>query len=72
VPEHQLDDADVDAVGQQPARAFVPQVVPAQVDALELFAVPRGARAAGPWLVAERQQFERLPRGLDVRLGRAG
>jgi hypothetical protein len=24
VPEHQLDDADVDAVGEQPAGAFVP------------------------------------------------
>ena len=47
VSEHQLDDADVHAVGEQATGAFVPQVVPAQVDALELFTVPDGARAAG-------------------------
>jgi hypothetical protein len=33
VSEHQLDDANVDAVGEQPAGALVSQVVPAQVDA---------------------------------------
>jgi len=26
--EHQLDDADVDAVREQPARAFVPEIAP--------------------------------------------
>ena len=35
VAEHQLDDADVDAVRQQAARAFVPQVVPAEIDPFE-------------------------------------
>jgi len=34
--EHQLDDADVDAIGEQPASAFMPQVVPAEIDPLEL------------------------------------
>jgi hypothetical protein len=40
VPEHQLNDTDVDTVRQQAARAFVTQVVPAQIDALELFSIP--------------------------------
>jgi hypothetical protein len=39
VPEHQLDDADIDPVGQQPARAFVTQVVPVQVDLLGVIVV---------------------------------
>ncbi len=30
--EHQLNDADIDAVRQQPTRAFVTLVAPAQVD----------------------------------------
>jgi hypothetical protein len=34
VAEHQLDDADVDAVRQEAAGAFVPQVVPVQADGL--------------------------------------
>jgi hypothetical protein len=33
VSDHQLDDANVDAVGQQSTRAFMAQVVPAQIDA---------------------------------------
>ena len=37
--EHQLDDADIDAVGQQSARAFVTQVVPVQVDLFEPLAI---------------------------------
>jgi hypothetical protein len=32
VAEHQLDNADIDSVGQQAARAFVTQIVPVQVD----------------------------------------
>jgi hypothetical protein len=32
VSEHHLNDADVDAVREQAARAFVPQVVPAEID----------------------------------------
>jgi hypothetical protein len=43
VAEHQLDDADVDAVREQPARAFVSQIVPAEIDPSELFTVPCGA-----------------------------
>jgi hypothetical protein len=35
VAEHQLDDADVDTVSQQSACAFVPEVVPAEIDPLE-------------------------------------
>ena len=34
--EHQLDDADVDAVREESTRAFVPQVVPAQIDTVRV------------------------------------
>jgi hypothetical protein len=40
VAEHQLDDPDVDAVGSQAARAFVTQVVPAEIDPFEMFSIP--------------------------------
>jgi hypothetical protein len=36
VTEHQLDGADIDAVRQQAAGAFVTQIVPVQVDLLQL------------------------------------
>jgi hypothetical protein len=71
VAEHQLDDADVDAVGEQPASAFVPQVMPAKIDLAKLFLVPYEAFGATPWLVAVRQKPERLPGCLDIRLIRA-
>jgi hypothetical protein len=48
VSEHQLNDADGDAVREQPARAFVAQVVPAKIDPLERFSVP--LRALPSWL----------------------
>jgi hypothetical protein len=35
VSEHQLDDADVDAVRQEPAGTLVPQVVPVEIDPRE-------------------------------------
>ena len=38
--EHQLNDADVDAVREQATGALVAQVVPAKIDLLELFAIP--------------------------------
>ena len=66
--EHELDDPDVDTVGQQPACAFMPQVVTAEIDPLELLAISRGAFATGPRLVAVREQLQRFPGGLDVRL----
>jgi hypothetical protein len=40
VSEHQLNDPDIDAVREQPTRALVAQVVPAEVDLLELFSIP--------------------------------
>jgi hypothetical protein len=47
------DDRDVDAVGEQPARAFVSQVVPPQVDPQQLFAIPLGSATtrlgSPPW-----------------------
>ena len=41
--EHQLDDADVDAVRQEPAGAFVTQVVPVQIDLAQLGAIDASA-----------------------------
>lgn len=40
VAEHQLDNADVDAVREQSARALVAQVVLAEIDAFELLSIP--------------------------------
>jgi len=39
VAEHQLNDPNVDAVGQQSARALVTQVVPAEIDAVQMFLI---------------------------------
>src|SRR5207248_2326757 len=57
VPEHQLDDADVDAVRQQPTSAFVPQVVPSEIDAPQLLRVPLHALLSRLRCDAVRQQF---------------
>ena len=42
VAEHQLDDPDVDATRQETARAFVSEVMPAEIDPLKLLTIPRG------------------------------
>ena len=47
VSEHQLNDPDVHAVREQPTRALVAQVVPAEVDLLELFAIPLRSLPSG-------------------------
>jgi hypothetical protein len=52
VPEHQLDDADVDAVREEAARAFVTQVMPVQVDLTQLGAIDAGSRLRALRLVA--------------------
>jgi len=44
VSEHQLDDADVDAIRQEPAGALMAQVVPVQVVCCSL---ARSTRAPG-------------------------
>ncbi|MEX2270005.1 MAG: hypothetical protein WD690_00950 [Vicinamibacterales bacterium] len=44
--EHQLNDPEVDAVGQQPAGAFVSEIVPSQIDALQLRTIPLGTLSA--------------------------
>ena len=48
MPEHQLDDPDVDTVCEKSTRAFVPEIVPAEVYPLELLAVPGRALPRGP------------------------
>jgi len=45
--EHQLNDPDVDAFREQAARAFVPQVVPAEIDPFELFSIPLRSLSSG-------------------------
>ena len=71
VAEHQLNDPNVDAISEQSARAFMPEVVPAEIDPLKLLAIPFGAFSAGLWLDAMCKQPECFPGGLDVRLVRA-
>jgi hypothetical protein len=70
VAEHQLNDPDVDAVSQQPARAFVPQIVPAEVDPLELLPIPFGTLPRWFWLDAVREQAKGFSGGLKLRLVR--
>jgi hypothetical protein len=78
VAEHQLDDADVDAVGKQPTGTFVPQVVPAQIDALQMFAVPFGSLL--PCFARERRRsrvvsaflFKRTPKRWNGDLATSG
>ena len=41
VAEHQLDDPNVDAIRQEPARPFVSEVVPTEIDPLKLLTIPR-------------------------------
>jgi hypothetical protein len=48
VSEYQLNHADVNAVSQQPARAFVAQVVPPQIDPVQVLAIPGRAVSARP------------------------
>jgi hypothetical protein len=55
VAEHQLNDADVDTVGQQSAGAFVSEIVPAQVDPLQLLTIPLGTFPRWSWLDAMRE-----------------
>lgn len=66
--EHQLDDADVDAVGEEPAGALVSKIVPAQVDAAQLLAIPGHPFSARLRLVVVGQELQRLPGRLDVGL----
>ena len=66
VTEHQLDDADVDAVRQEAAGALVPQIVPVQVELPQLLAVDPSSRPGAFCLVPVRDQEERFPGGLEA------
>ena len=48
VAEHQLNEPDVDAVREQPARPFVTTIVPAQVDLFEQCTTPLDNQAERP------------------------
>ena len=67
VSEHQLDDPDVDAVSQEATGAFVPQVVPMQVDPQRLsVARVRGHRGgAGSRVETEQVGVTRRPHGVN-------
>ena len=69
VAEHQLNDADVDAVGMQPAGAFVPQVVPAEIDPLELLTIPGGTLSRRSRFDVVREIAEAFPRPSAVPAG---
>ena len=66
--EHQLDDPDVDAVRMQPGGALVSQVVPTEVDPLQVLSVPFLALLLAPRLDAVGEQLERFPGRLNRRL----
>jgi hypothetical protein len=66
--QHQLNDPDVDAVREQAAGAFVTQVVPSQVDLLELMPIPLRSLLSGLRFDAVREEPQSFPAGLDVRL----
>ena len=68
VAEHQLDRSDVDAVSQQPAGAFVTQVVPVQIDLPELLAIDPRARLGTRGVDSIGHQQQRLPSGLEAGL----
>jgi hypothetical protein len=56
VAAHQLHDPDIPAVGQQSTRAFVPEVVPQQIDLLKLLPVPGRTRPRPFLLEAVRRE----------------
>lgn len=60
VSEHQLDNPDIDAVSQEATGAFVPEVVPAEVDLAELLAVPLRAGAGWSRLHAAPEEPQRF------------
>src|SRR5712691_10117675 len=66
VTEDQLDIANVDAVRQEAAGAFVPQIVPVQIDLLQLLAVHSSPRLRALCVVPVCNQEERFPRGLEA------
>ena len=58
--------ANVDAVRQQAAGAFVPQIVPMQVDLPELGAINTRARLFTCRVVTARDEQQRFPCGLEA------
>jgi hypothetical protein len=67
VSEHRLDDADIDAVGEQPAGALVSQIVPVQIELPQLLASTRAPGLARFRNRPDRNQSHERPSG--VRLG---
>jgi hypothetical protein len=66
VAEHQLDRADVYAVAQEPAGAFVTEIVPVQVDLPELLAIDASTVFRAFRVVPVRDKQQRLPSGLEA------
>ena len=56
VSEHQLNDADVDGIGQRPAGALVPQIVPVQINLPQLVTIDPSSRSHALRVVPVRDQ----------------
>ena len=63
--EQKLDCTQVETAGEPPARSFVTQVVPVQIDLRELLTVDPSARLASRRLDTVSEQHKRLPSGPD-------
>jgi hypothetical protein len=71
--EHQLNDPDVHAVGQEATGTLVPEVMPSEIDAPQSLLVPLDTLLARLWLEAVGKELQRFPRRLNRRLvGAAG
>ena len=64
--EHQLHDADVDAVRKQTTRAFVTQIVPVQIDPPERLAIDASTRFRALRVVSVGHQLQRFPGRLEA------
>jgi hypothetical protein len=63
VPEHQLGYPDVNAIGEQPTRAFVTRVVPVPIELPELGAIDTspGFERVVSWPVAKSRSDSKPP-----------
>jgi hypothetical protein len=72
VPQHELDNPNVNTIGEQSAGAFMSQIVPPEIDFVQPLSVPSLAISAAAGLEAVRQQAKCLPSRLTVGLILAG
>jgi hypothetical protein len=70
-PKHQLDHANVHAIGEEAAGPFVPKIMPAEIDPPELLTIPGGAFPRGSRHDAVSEQSKGFPGRLEFGLVRA-